>query len=122
MIASLIYFGLTFLIVYCIYYFRSVKKAKKDIDKMSVETKYLVLKYNINLKKINYKSFLNVVAITGSFDIALVAFIISFFNNIFIQLLIGFLVLIPVILISFSIIGNHYKDNSKLNNKKKGDK
>ena len=47
---ELIYFCITFLIVYMIYYFVSIRKAKKDLDKLPVEVRYLILCYNIDIK------------------------------------------------------------------------
>lgn len=106
---NIIYFGLTFLLIYTIYYFASIRKAKKDVKKIPVEVQYLILKYKINLNKINYREFLNAIAIIGSFDIALVATIVGFIDGILWQLLFGFLAVIPVIIISFSIVGKYYK-------------
>lgn len=113
-VSFLVNFLVIFLLVYLFYYFFSVRKARKNGKKVPVEVQYLLIKYQINLKKIKYKKFVNSVALLGSFDIALVGTIVLFLDNIFFQLLIGFALFIPVILISFRFVGNYYQ--KKLSN------
>ena len=127
---ELIYFGITFLIVYMIYYFASIRKAKKNKDKLPVEVQYLILRYNIDVNKISYRSFLNTIAIVGGIDIALVVTIISQFNEFIWQLLFGLVFIIPIIVISFMFVGKYYEkqqnsiisedENNKICSKKKG--
>lgn len=108
-VSFLVNFLMIFILVYLFYYFFSVRKARKNGKKVPVEVQYLLIKYQINLKKIKYKKFVNSVALLGSFDIALVGSIVLFFDNIFFQLLIGFMLFIPIILISFKVVGNYYQ-------------
>lgn len=105
----LVNFIVIFILIYVFYYFCSVRKARKNGKKVPVEVQYLLIKYQINLKKIKYKKFVNSVALLGSFDIALVGSIVMYFNNIFFQLLIGFALFIPIILISFKLVGKYYQ-------------
>ncbi|MDD6223621.1 MAG: hypothetical protein PUB18_01300 [bacterium] len=109
----IIYFGGTFLLVYLIYYFASIRKAKKNTKKIPVEVQYLILAYHIDVKKIPYLSFLNTIAIVGSFDIALVAVIVSLFQDLVWQLLFGFVVVVPIIVISFMLIGKYYQQQQQ---------
>jgi len=117
----IIYFSVTFLIVYMIYYFASIRKAKKNKKKLPVEVQYLILCYGIDLDKISYRNFLNTIAIVGSFDVALVATIVSLFKEVVWQLLFGFIFVVPVIIISFMLVGKYYQkvQNSIIDNEDK---
>lgn len=127
---ELIYFGITFLIIYTIYYFASIRKAKKNKDRLPVEVQYLILRYNIDVNKISYRSFLNTIAIVGGIDVALVVTIISQFDEFIWQVLFGFVFIIPIIVISFMFVGKYYQrqqniimsenKNIKKDGKKKG--
>ena len=104
---ELLLFFLTFLFVLCIYEFVIIRRAKKKDKKKSkkknrepIEVTYLVKKYKLDLEKISYNQLLQIVALTSSFDIAIVVTTILLFDNTIIGILIGFVVTIVVILIS----------------------
>ena len=66
---------------------------------------YFVNRYKLNVNKINIKKFIHIISLTNSLIIA-IAFTATFLvEKILLQLLIGLLVLIPLILISYSLIG-----------------
>lgn len=105
---------------------KKTKKEKEDI-KIPTEVEILILKYNIDISKINYKKLLKIVGMTCSIDIGLIITIISLFptKNIYLQLLLGGVLIVPVILISYSILGKYFKKkglvvkNEKRNEKSK---
>ncbi len=105
-------FILIFVIVYISFYFVSVRKARKNSKRVPVEVQYLLIRYQIDLKKIRYKKFVNSVALIGSFDIALVGAIVLLVKGILFQLLFGFILFVPVILISFHLLGKYYQKKS----------
>ncbi len=109
----LVNFIIIFILIYAFYYIFSVRKARKNEKKVPVEVQYLLLRYKIDLKKIRYKQFVNSVAFVGSFDMALVGSIILFVKGIVFQLLFGVLLFIPIILISFHLLGKYYQEKSK---------
>lgn len=116
----LIYFILTFLIVYLISYLILLrKKDKYDEDKIPVEVAYMIKKYNLDMKNINYKKFLNNVIWIGSIDMAIAVIVIYYIENIFLQLLVGFIVLIPLILISFKLLAKYYIKKGFVKNERK---
>lgn len=116
----IIYFIITFLIVYLISYFLLVwKKDEYDPNKVPVEVDYMLKKYKLDIKKINYKQMLNVISIVGSLDMALASIIIFQLENIIVQLVVGFLILIPLILISFRILGKYYVKKGYVKNERK---
>lgn len=105
----IIYFILTFIFCYIVSYFLLVRKRDKyDKKKVPVEVQYMVNRYKLDMKNINYRKFLKSISLVGSFDMALAVIIIYNVNNIILQLLIGFIVLIPLILISFKLLANYY--------------
>ena len=74
---------------------------------------YFVKKYQLDVDKINIKEFIYIISFTNSLIIAL-AFLATFLvENFLLQLLLGLLVLIPLILISYSLIGKHLKRSVK---------
>ena len=126
---EIIYFIITFLIVYLIYYFASIRKAKQDKNKLPIEVQYLILCYELDIKKIPYRNFLNTIAIVASFDVALTVTLVSLIKEIVWQILFGFVFIVPIIVISFTLVGKYYKkyqeNNSvieKSKNKKKENK
>lgn len=88
-------------------------KKKKEIDqaKYPVEVELLIYKYKIDLKKINFRGMLKLLGFVCSLDIAFIVTVLSFIKteNTLILLGIGALLVIPVILISFSLLGKYFK-------------
>ena len=66
--------------------------------------------YNLDLKKLDYKKFANSLSLTNAFIIAVTVTIIELINkSLTLKLLVGFIVLIPLILISYYFLGKIYK-------------
>ena len=126
----------TFLLVFLLYYFTTVRKelrkeklkkhprkakkkkrlrAKPKEDRLPTEVQYLVVRYHLDLKKISYTKLLYLIALVASLDISLVVTIVSFIPWIIVQLIVGFVLALGVIVISFHFIGKHYE---KKGNKK----
>ena len=123
---ELMVFVFTFILIYMLYYLFTirkelnkierkrkgkVKKRKKKVDeaKLPVEIQYLVLRYKLNLGKITYWKLLQLMGVVTSFDLALVVTVVSLVTGTGLQLLLGFVLLIPVLLLSYHFIGLHYK-------------
>ena len=110
MVEGLIVFILTFLLVFIVYELFLVRKAKKDKRrKKPVEVSYLIGKYNLDLDKLNYKRLLNIISAVSAFDISLVVTIVSLLDSFYLQLLIGFVLIMLLILVSYDIVGRIYK-------------
>ena len=102
----------TFIIVYIIYlsYYVIPKKKKYDKNKVPIELSYLIRKYRLDMKKINYKKIMNQIGLGSAFDIAFTAtFMFIFVKNIYLSIILGAVMIIPLIIITFNIIGNIYK-------------
>jgi len=111
------WFLFSFILIYIIYYFLFIKKARRG-DKISAEAQYLVALYKLDVNKFSYYRFVRVVGLVTSFDIAIVATIVAKVDGIIWQILFGFVAVIPVILLTFMLVGKFYqnkqtKDNTK---------
>ena len=111
---QLVLFVLSFLFILVIYEIFIVSKAKKNEkkkikNKEPVEVKYLIAKYKVNLKKINYHELLHVCALVSSFDMALIVSLAHLFENSFLQILLILVLVVPVILVSYHIVYLVYK-------------
>ena len=109
-----IMFLLSYLFIFIIYEIFIVSKAKKNEkkkkdNKQPMEVKYLVNKYKLDLKKINYHTLLHVVALVSSFDIAFIVSMAMLTSNYFLKLLIVLVLVVPVILISYHLVYLVYK-------------
>lgn len=109
----LLNFIIIFVLIYAFYYIFSVRKARRNGKKVPVEVQYLLIRYQIDLRKIRYKRFVNSVALVGSLDMALVGSVVLFVNGIIFQLLFGLILFVPVILVSFHLLGKYYQEKSK---------
>ena len=105
-----ILFLLSYLFIFLGYQLFVVKPAKKNKKKKQpTEIKYLISKYNLDMKKIEYNQLLQLVALVSSFDIALVCSLIMIPNNFIIRLLVGLISIIVLILVSYHLIYLFYK-------------
>lgn len=101
---------------------KKVKEEKEDF-KLHTEVAILVARYKIDLSKINYKKLLKMVYGMCSIDIGLIlGIVVCVPANTYIQILCGGILMIPIILISYSILGKYLikKGYQKKEEKKKG--
>lgn len=99
-----------------------VKKGKTSQKKLKypTEVEILILKYRIDLKKINFRALLKLVGLVCAIDIALIVTILVLLpiDNYLILLLVGFVLMFPVILISYKILGRFFKKKGLTKNGK----
>lgn len=97
-----------FLVVYVVYYFLTIfKKDKFDKKKLSPEINYLVSVYKIDVKKLTYKKFMKRMAVANAFIIAFVATIVVYIHGFVLQLLVAFLLGVPLIIFVYHFIGTY---------------
>ena len=107
----LLIFIITFLLVYLLYYFVVVRREKGlEAFKKGKQVLFFKNAYNLNLEKLNYEKFANSLAVTNAFIIAFVVAVLEIFDNLIIKLLVGFVTLIPLILICYYVLGKIYKN------------
>lgn len=116
-VSDIIIFVIVFLLVFVIYNFAVINKEKKRLEKMKkknqrvdeaaypAEVMYLVKRYQLDLKKVNYFSLLREISLVCSFDLSLIAYLATQVNGTIWQILIAALLCIPVIYISFMLYG-----------------
>lgn len=107
---ELVLFIATFLIVFLIYYLFVIRR-KKYLEKFinGKEVGYLKKVYKIKLKKEDYKKIALLISLTNSFIISVAVSLVCFFNNILLQLLLGFVLIIGLIILCYHIIGKIMK-------------
>ena len=110
---DIIYFIGIFIVLYILFHLFMVKKARRNSKKVPVEVQYLLVQYNLDTKNFRYKQFMNTVALVASFDISLVATIVFHIEGFIWQLLFGFIFLVPVILLSFMLVGKYYQNKKE---------
>ncbi len=110
-------FIFSFIIVYLIYLFTVILKAKKfNVYKVPIEVYYLIQKYKLDMEKINYRRFLNVIALVMAFNSSISITIVSFIKSIILQIFLGLLILIPLTIIVFNLFGAYFKKKGMIKN------
>ena len=106
----LVWFLISFIIIY-LFYFVTVILQKKKYEKFksSNQVLYFVKKYKIDVKKLNISKFVKIISFTNSLIIAITFTIATITDNFILILLIGFITLLPLMLLSYHIIGLYLK-------------
>ncbi|MBQ9011600.1 MAG: hypothetical protein IJ093_03015 [Bacilli bacterium] len=103
-------FVFCFVVIYFVYYIVVVSRDKGiEAFKKGKQITFFKNVYKLDLKKLNYKKFANSLSLTNSFIMALVITIVEVFDSLIIKLLVAFILIIPLILICYYILGKLYK-------------
>lgn len=115
---DLFWFLGTFVIIYLFYLiFNVLGKKEYNSKHVPVELKYLIKKFKLDMSKIKYQNIMHKIALVSAFDIAFTAtFVFKFIKNIFLRFLIGVFMLVPLIIITFNIIGKYYQKKGMIKN------
>ena len=101
-----ILFVATFLIVYLLYLLTVILNKKKlEKFKKSNQTLYFVKKYKIKVDNDNVKLLAHLVAISNAFIMSTAITIVELVPNFILKILVAFLVIMPLILISYHVVG-----------------
>lgn len=114
---NLIMYLIMFAIVYIMYLIFVIRK-EQSIEKYkdSMEVKYLINVYKLNIGKHNFKKLAHNIILVNSFIIATTTTALMLIDNIFLLLVIGVLTLIPFQLTMYHILGSFYKKKEGKNN------
>ena len=115
------WFIFSFILVYIIYYIFSIRKARRGV-KVPSEVQCLITLYKLDVNKFSYWNFTRVVGLVTSLDIALVATVVTKVNGIVWQILFGFVAVVPVVVLSFILLGKYYQKKQTKDNKKELEK
>ena len=101
---------IVFLFIYLLYAITVIhnKNKMKNFEK-SGQASFIIKKYELSVSKINMENFARLIAFTNSFIIAFTFFITDFIENYILKLLVGFVILVPTILLCYQLIGIFYK-------------
>ena len=110
-------FLMTYVFVFLIYQLFVISKSKrKNSKKMPVEVNYLISVYKIDIDKINYKKLLLLISLVSSLDISIIVTLVLVFNSYFVKLIVSLLITIPIIILSYHLVGNYYKKKGMIKN------
>ena len=103
-------FLISFIIVY-LFYFVTVILQKKKYEKFknSNQVMFFVKRYKLDVKKMNISKSIKIISFTNSFIIALTFTIVINIDNYLLMLLIGFIILIPLMLLCYHLLGLYLK-------------
>ena len=119
-IRELILFIISFIVVFLLYEIFVVRKAKsKKKPKEPIEVTYLVNKYKLDLKNVNYKKLLRIISIVSSFDIAVVVAVILLFDNFLLEVVVGLITMLIMIVVSYHLVYLVYKKKGMIKNESK---
>ena len=93
-----------------------VRKKKEDTSKELFEIKYLQARYKLDMKKINYNQLLQICAITSSFDISFIVYLIGIINNFILRVLGGFIFTLGIIMLSYHLVYLFYNNKGMIIN------
>lgn len=112
----LLTFVFCFVIVYLVYSLIVILR-KKGFEKFKTSKQLIFFEtaYKIDFKKINLKSFAHALALTNAFIIALTCTIIEIFDNLILKLAVGFVILLPLMLLMYKLLGTIYKKKAEKN-------
>ncbi len=105
---------ITFVTIYLLYLIFVInKKNKLEKFEKSMYVNFLVSISKINIKNINMKKLAHVLALSNSFIISFTVFVIEYIDKFILKLLVGFVLIIPLLYITYFIIGKIYKGKEK---------
>ena len=108
------------LVIYEVFIIAPIKK-KRGLNsdyKEIIEIKYLIARYNLDLKKVDYNQLLQICGIVSSVDIALVVSLVAYVHGLVLELIVGFSSATIIILLSYHIVYLFYKKKGMIKNGK----
>ena len=107
---EIIFYIITMVVLFLLYYIFVIRN-KKRLEKFSKNTyvSYLVGVYKLDKEKINQKQLAMAIIMVNSFIIANAVLIVGFINNLILKFILGFIVLIPLQLLMYHIIGKTFQ-------------
>ena len=85
-----------------------LQKKKYEKFKNGNQVMYFVVKYNLDLNKVNMKEFTNILGLINAFIMATTFLVTFLVDNFILQLLIAFITLLPLMLLCYHMIGIFY--------------
>ncbi len=92
-------------------YEKLIIKLRKQ--KMPSDIMYIVNRYKIDVDKINYARFLNIIGVINALFLSIVISLVLMIDNLVLQFTIGFVLFMVLILFVYHLIGIRYKKGDK---------
>lgn len=107
---EVIFSFIVFVVLY-LFYLVAVIMKKNKLDKFmkGAEITYLKRRYKLSLNNINKKVLANIIALTNSLIISITILLVVLIDNYILKLMIAFIILVPLIIIAYHIIGTILK-------------
>ena len=116
------WFIFDYILILGIYYFLFVRRTVRG-EKVPSEANYLIKIYDLDVNLFSYRKFIKIVGLVTSFDVALVATLVAIVDSRLLwQVLFGLIGVVPVVIISFMLLGKFYKNKQTKDNTKELDK
>ena len=120
---ELLLFIMSYVLIFVIYQLFIVIPAKKRNNKKKsnkelLEIKYLEVKYNLDLKRINYNQLVQICGIVYSLDISIAVYLVTLVKSLFLEILVGFISVFFLIFISYYLVYLFYKRKGMIKNGK----
>lgn len=120
---ELLLFIMSYVLIFVIYQLFIVIPAKKRNNKKKsnkelLEIKYLEVKYNLDLKRINYNQLVQICGIVSSLDISIAVYLVTLVKSLFLEILVGFISVFFLIFISYYLVYLFYKRKGMIKNGK----
>ena len=108
---ELIFYVIIFIFVY-LFYLIFVLNRKNVLNKFpnGKEMSYLKFKYGIKVNDNNLKKIANTIFLGNAFILSTTVYVVSMFDNLFIEIIAGLVVLILLMLSIYHLIGSYYKN------------
>lgn len=112
------WFIFDYILIYLVYYLWFIRRTIRG-EKVPSEANYLINLYKLDVNKFSYRKFIKMVGLVTCFDVAVVATLVAIIDSRVIwQILFSLVIIIPIIAITFMLLGKFYqnkqtKDNTK---------
>ena len=99
-----------FVLMYVLYLMTVIgnKKKMENFEK-SGQAAFIIKRYCLDASKLDKKLFANLLAFTNSFILSITFFITDFLEDNILKWLTGFLILVPLIILGYHLIGIYFK-------------
>ena len=110
-----ILFSLIIFVVIYLFYLLTVITRSKKLDKLmeGMEVTYLKSRYKLSLKNVNKRELAHIIALTNSFIVSITVLLVSLIQNYILKLMVGFVILVPSIILAYHLIGLYLKRSEK---------
>ena len=106
-------FIIVFLVVFVLSYIFSLKKTGKyNRKKLPLNVNYLFIKYKLDIVKIGYKKILKTLIYVDSFIVSLLFTVTRFIDNVYIRLLVCFILVFPLFAGVYHLVAKYYEKES----------